>query len=55
MSISNKKIKEIIERNKEVFKALEEYDKTHKLPFERKRNRKNKKLDHLNKRSLLTS
>ena len=52
MLISGKKIKEIIERNKEVFKVLEEYDKTHKLPFQTKRidiTLSNKTIDKLNK------
>jgi len=35
--ITEKKIKEIIEKNKDVFEMLENYDKTKELPFQRKR------------------
>lgn len=35
--ISKKQIEKIKKKYKDVFKTLEEYDKTHKLPFERKR------------------
>lgn len=35
--ISKKKIKEIKRKYKDVFEILENYDKTHELPFERKR------------------
>ena len=35
--ISNKEIKKILKENKEVFETLENYDKTHELPFQRKR------------------
>jgi hypothetical protein len=35
--LSNKKIKEIMEKNKDVFEMLENYDKTRELPFQRKR------------------
>lgn len=37
MPLTNKKIKEIIRKNKDVFETLENYDKTHELPFQRKR------------------
>ena len=37
MQFDKKTIKRIIRRNKEVFEILEEYDKTHELPFQRKR------------------
>jgi len=33
----NKRIREIIRKNKEVFEILERYDKTRELPFQRKR------------------
>lgn len=35
--ITDRKIKEIKKEYKEVFDALEEYDKTRELPFQRKR------------------
>jgi len=35
--LSNKEIKRIIEKHKAVFEALENYDKTRELPFQRKR------------------
>ncbi len=37
MQLDEKRIKKIIEENKEAFKILEEYDKTRELPFQRKR------------------
>ncbi len=37
MRLDEKKIKKIIKENKEVFEALENYDKTRELPFQRKR------------------
>jgi len=35
--LSDRKIKEIIKKNRRVFEMLENYDKTHELPFQRKR------------------
>ena len=35
--MENKKIKKILEKYKDVFLALETYDKTRELPFQRKR------------------
>lgn len=35
--ISEKRIKEIKKKYKDVFETLENYDKTHELPFQRKR------------------
>jgi hypothetical protein len=35
--ITNKKIKEIKKKYKDVFEILENYDKTHELSFQRKR------------------
>jgi len=35
--MENKKIKKILEKYKEVFAALENYDKTREMPFQRKR------------------
>ena len=35
--ISNKRIKKIKKKYKDVFETLENYDKTHELPFQRKR------------------
>ena len=37
MQLDNKTIQRIIRKNKEVFEALENYDKTRELPFQRKR------------------
>ena len=37
MQFDKKTIKRIIRKNKEAFEILEEYDKTHELPFQRKR------------------
>ena len=37
MSLSEEEIKKILKEYKDVFKALEEYDKTGELPFQRKR------------------
>ena len=37
MQLTNKKIKEIVRKNKDVFETLEKYDQTHELPFQRKR------------------
>ena len=37
MQLDNKKIQRIKEKYKELFQALEEYDKTRELPFQRKR------------------
>ena len=37
MRLDNKTIKRIMKKNKAVFDALENYDKTHELPFQRKR------------------
>jgi len=37
MRLDNKTIKRIIRKNKAVFDALENYDKTRELPFQRKR------------------
>ena len=35
--LSGKEIKKIIEKGKNVFEALENYDRTRELPFQRKR------------------
>ena len=35
--LSDKKIRRILEKYKELFEALENYDKTRELPFQRKR------------------
>lgn len=35
--ITEQKIKEIMKKYKDVFETLENYDKTHELPFQRKR------------------
>ena len=35
--MQSEKIKKILEKYKEVFEALENYDKTRELPFQRKR------------------
>jgi len=35
--ISNKQIQKIRRKYKDVFETLENYDKTHELPFQRKR------------------
>ena len=37
MCMKNSEIKKILKENKEAFKILENYDKTHELPFQRKR------------------
>jgi len=37
MQLDNKTIKRILKENKEAFEMLEAYDKTHELPFQRKR------------------
>ena len=37
MQLSEKKINKILKENKQVFEALENYDKTKELPFQRKR------------------
>jgi phosphoribosyl-ATP pyrophosphohydrolase len=37
MRLDNKIIKKIVEENREVFEALENYDKTRELPSQRKR------------------
>ena len=37
MQLDERKIKEIMRKNKDVFDSLEHYDKTHELPFQRKR------------------
>ena len=37
MQFDKKTIKRIMKENWEVFKMLENYDKTHELPFQRKR------------------
>lgn len=37
MQLDNKKIKKIIDENREVFDMLEIYDQTRELPFQRKR------------------
>lgn len=35
--MNKKQIKKILKENKHLFEALENYDKTHELPFQRKR------------------
>lgn len=35
--LSDKEIRKTIEENKEIFKTLENYDKTREMPFQRKR------------------
>ena len=37
MQLNKKTIKRILKKNKETFEILENYDKTRKLPFHRKR------------------
>lgn len=37
MQLTEKKINEIMRKNKDVFEILENYDKTRELPFQRKR------------------
>ncbi|MFA4953215.1 MAG: hypothetical protein WC584_03260 [Candidatus Pacearchaeota archaeon] len=37
MQLTNKKIKQIMEKYKDTFEILENYDKTRKLPFQKKR------------------
>lgn len=37
MQLTERKINEIMKKNKDVFVILENYDKTHELPFHRKR------------------
>ena len=37
MCMKNSKIKKILKENKDVFEALEEYDRTREFPFQRKR------------------
>jgi len=37
MQLNKKTIKRIINKYKDIFEALENYDKTHELPFQRKR------------------
>jgi hypothetical protein len=37
MQLNDKTIRRIIDRHKDVFDALENYDKTRELPFQRKR------------------
>ncbi len=37
MQFDKKTIKRILKENKEAFEMLENYDKTHELPFQRKR------------------
>lgn len=37
MQLDKKRIARILKENKDVFRALEEYDKTRELPFQRKR------------------
>ncbi len=37
MCMKNSEIKKILKENKEAFEILENYDKTHELPFQRKR------------------
>ncbi len=37
MQFDKKTIKRIMKENKEAFEMLENYDKTHELPFQRKR------------------
>ncbi len=54
--ITEKRIKEIKRRYKDVFDILEDYDKTHALPFQRKRinislsNKTIKRLNDLSKK-----
>jgi len=35
--MQSSEIKQILKENKEAFEILEDYDKTHELPFQRKR------------------
>ncbi len=35
--MQSNEIKRILKKYKDIFEALEEYDKTHELPFQRKR------------------
>lgn len=37
MQSDKKRMKKILKKYKDVFEALEKYDKTHELPFQRKR------------------
>ena len=37
MQLTNKRINEILSKNREAFEILENYDKTRELPFQRKR------------------
>jgi len=37
MPLTERKIKEILKKHKDVFEILENYDKTRELPFQRKR------------------
>lgn len=37
MPLDKKRTKKIMKKYKDVFEALENYDKTHELPFQRKR------------------
>ena len=37
MALKQKQINKILKKYKDVFEALENYDKTHELPFQRKR------------------
>jgi hypothetical protein len=37
MPLTKQKIQNIIRKNKDVFEMLENYDKTHELPFQRKK------------------
>jgi len=37
MQLDNKTIKKLLKKYKEDYEALEEYDKTHKLPFKREK------------------
>ena len=37
MQLTERKIKEIMRKNKDIFEILENYDKTRELPFQRKR------------------
>lgn len=37
MALGKRRIKKILKKYKDMFDILEEYDKTHELPFQRKR------------------
>jgi hypothetical protein len=37
MQLTKKQINKILKENKEAFEILEQYDKTHELPFQRKK------------------